>query len=103
MSQTSEQKKRLKETLQRLRAERGPSVERVVEAHNARLSVRKKIRTELAKGPVTVPALATACGLAAREVLWHVAAMRKYGELVEDVQDGDYFTYRLVPRDGKGG
>ena len=52
------------------------------------------------KGPATVPALAAACELPPREVLWHIAAMRKYGELAEDAQDGDYFTYRLVSEEG---
>ena len=40
--------------------------------------------------------MATACDLPTNEVLWHIAGMRKYGELVEDVQVGDYFKYRLM-------
>ena len=67
-----------------------------------RVAARRKIRTELAKGPATVPALAGVCGITPREVLWHVAAMRKYGELTEDAQEGDYFTYRLVQGKGTG-
>ncbi len=73
------------------------------ERNQRRRSARRKIRDELSKGPKTVPELATACDLPTNEVLWHVAGMRKYGELVEDVQAGDYFKYRLLVRDpGEG-
>ena len=43
-----------------------------------------------------MPAIAEACGLPTKDVLWHVAAMRKYGALVETGTDGDYCTYGLV-------
>ncbi len=88
--------------LKALRAERATAVATATEANKRRQADRKKLRTELAKGPVTVPALAAACGLPASDVLWHVAAMRKYGELTEDAQVGDYFTYRLVPAKDQG-
>lgn len=102
MTQTSEQKQALKDTLKSLRAERSGIVETATQQNKQRMAARSKIRTELAKGPATVPALAEACGITPREVLWHVAAMRKYGELTEDAQDGDYFTYRLVQGKGRG-
>ncbi len=102
MTQTSEQKQALKETLKNLRAERGATVETITSRNKEIQAERRKIRTELAKGPATVPSLATACDLATRQVMWHIAGMRKYGELAEDAQDGDYFTYRLVQEKGKG-
>ena len=101
MTQSREQMEALKQTLRTLRAERAPTVEAATAANKQRQAVRREIRAALAKGPATVPALATACALTPREVLWHVAAMRKYGELVEDVQEGDYFTYRLVAAKGE--
>jgi hypothetical protein len=102
MSQTEEQRRALREMLKRLRVERAAFVEKATEANKRRRAVRAAIRGELDKGPATVPALAAACGLLSSEVLWHMAAMRKYGELVEAVQDGDYFTYRLSPPKGEG-
>jgi hypothetical protein len=84
--------------LARLRTERAATVESASQWNQHRRAARSKIRTQLAKGPATVPAVAAATGLPSREVLWHFAAMRKYGELLEDAQAGDYFTYRLVPR-----
>ena len=51
----------------------------------------------------TVPEIAAACDLPSAQVLWHIAAMRKYGQLAEDVQDGDYFNYRLLLRQERRG
>jgi predicted transcriptional regulator len=89
-----------RELLARLRNERAAVVKSATEENRLRRAARKKIRAELANGPATVPAIASATGLKSSDVLWHVAAMRKYGQLVEDQKAGDYFTYRLV--DGGG-
>jgi predicted transcriptional regulator len=45
-----------------------------------------------------VPQLAEATNLPAHEVLWHVAAMKKYGLVTEAGTDetGDYYFYRLT-------
>jgi predicted transcriptional regulator len=100
MSQTSEQRQTLKETLKRLRGERETVVQTVTEHNKRHQAERKKIRGVLTEGPATVPALAAACEFASSEVLWHITAMRKYGELVESAQEGDYFTYQLVREKG---
>ena len=102
MTRAPDAGKALKEVLKKLRKERGPTVQTAVDAHQRRLAERKKIRAALAGGPATVPELAAASGVPSRSVLWHVAAMRKYGELVEDAQAGDYFRYRLVAESGRG-
>ena len=99
MSPTTEKSQELKELLKRLRAERPAVVEAATAHSSARRTERRAIKAELGKGPATVPALASACSLPSAKVLWHVAAMRKYGELVEDGQDGDYCLYRLTPDD----
>lgn len=102
MTQTSEQKQALRETLKLLRAERAATVATATETNKHRQATRKSIRGALAQGPATVPIVAAACELPTSEVLWHIAAMRKYGELAEDAQEGDYFTYRLVSEKGDG-
>jgi hypothetical protein len=33
--------------------------------------------------------------LPASEVLWYVATLKKYGEILEGPKDGGYFRYRL--------
>ena len=102
MTRTPQEWKALKEMLKRLRDARGPAVQAAVDAHQRHQAERRKIRAALAAGPATVPELAAASGVPARTALWHVTAMRKYGELVEDTQAGDYFRYRLVDRGGRG-
>jgi len=57
---------------------------------------RKAVESALKTGPATVPRLAQATGLAAHEVLWHLAGMRKYGAAQETAQDGDYPRYELT-------
>jgi hypothetical protein len=100
MSDSKEQREALKVTLKKLRVERGAAVDAAVERNKARQAARRQIRAALAGGPATVPALAAASGLSCRNVLWHVAAMRKYGDVVESGTDGDYPTYTLVPTPG---
>jgi biotin operon repressor len=58
----------------------------------------RAIREQLAGGPRTVPEIAEATGMGSAEVLWFVAALKKYGEVLEDAKDGGYFRYRLAAR-----
>ncbi len=46
--------------------------------------------------PATVPEIAKRAGLPAATALWHVTAMRKYGQVREVDLDGDYPRYALV-------
>ena len=96
MSISKEQRAVLRATLKKLREERGASVDAAVERNKARQAMRKQVRGALIAGPSTVPALAAATGLPTKDVLWHVAAMRKYGDLFESGMDGDYCTYSLA-------
>jgi predicted transcriptional regulator len=47
--------------------------------------------------PRSVPQLADETGMSAEEVLWHIAAMKKYGLVEESGTDdsGDYYLYGL--------
>lgn len=57
---------------------------------------RKKIVVALGDEPATIPQLAERTGLAADLVLWHLMGMRKYGELKETGDDGDYALYQRI-------
>lgn len=63
----------------------------------------RAIREQLAGGARTVPEIAEATGMGAAEVLWFVAALKKYGEVLEDAKDGSYFRYRLAAGVGAEG
>lgn len=87
----------VKTTLKRLRKEREPQVKAAQAASKAVRAERKRIGAELESGPKSVPQLAATVDMSTDRVLWHIAAMRKYGELVEAPdKDGDYFTYELA-------
>ena len=57
--------------------------------------VRKRLRTALAGRARTVPELAGECGLEAGRVLWHLMAMRRYGEVTEAGERDRYVLYAL--------
>jgi hypothetical protein len=57
--------------------------------------VRKRLRSALAGGPRTVPELAQECGLESGRALWHLMAMRRYGEVTEAGERERYLLYAL--------
>jgi hypothetical protein len=61
--------------------------------------VKAAIRRALAAGAMTPPELAAAVGISPRDALWMLIALRKYGAVVEDGQDGDYVRYALSGKD----
>ncbi len=64
--------------------------------------VRKEIRRALQAAPRTVPQLADDIGMPPHEVLWHIAAMKKYGDVVEAGLDEsyEYYLYGLAKEAG---
>jgi hypothetical protein len=67
--------------------------------HQDMQAQRKAIRGLLANEASTVPALAAALRLASDQVLWHLTGMRKYGQVAEAGEDGDYILYKLIAED----
>jgi hypothetical protein len=57
--------------------------------------VRKRLRRALAGGPRTVPEIASAAGLDPALALWHLMAMRRYGEVAEAGERDRYVLYAL--------
>ena len=86
-----------KDALKELRVLKGGEQAAVLKEHL--VSTRKNKKTVVAalkEKASTVPELAGATGLPARQVLWLVAGLRKYGEVAEAGLDGDYPRYRLT-------
>lgn len=63
------------------------------------MKARRQVRKALEAGAATVLDLAKRAGLSTDETLWHVTALKKYGEVVEGEAEGSYPTYRLVERE----
>jgi hypothetical protein len=82
-----------KENLKALREERKVYIERARAGIKESNKIIKAIRDQLAAEPKTVPELAAALKLDPARVLCFVAALKKYGEVVEGPKEKDYFKY----------
>ena len=98
MTTTIEERKKRTEMLVEMRKEHRDAVQKAQELLKAQQSARKTLERALTGGPHSVPQLAQAVNMPAHEVLWHVAAMKKYGIVAEAGTDesGDYYLYRLT-------
>jgi len=98
MTTDFEARKKRTEMLVEMRKEHHDTVQKAQEMLKAQQSVRKVLEKTLAGNPQSVPQLAEASGIPAHEVLWHMAAMKKYGLVAEAGTDdsGDYYLYRLI-------
>jgi predicted Rossmann fold nucleotide-binding protein DprA/Smf involved in DNA uptake len=95
MSDQIEEKEAHKEALKKIKAARQAQIAAATSLMKEQRRVVKAIKEQLADAELTVPEIAAATGLAASEVLWQVATMKKYGEILEGPKDGSYFRYRL--------
>ena len=82
-------------TIAVLRQRTGGMSPRLKEYFKEQQRIRKVLRRALESGPMTIPELATACTLASPVVMWHVMAMRRYGELIEGDEKNGYMVYSL--------
>ena len=95
MTDREEAKKRT-QLLKELREEHKDTVASTQE----RLKNQKKIYRDINKiikaEPKTVPEIAEAVGLPTHIVLWHLTALKKYGNVSETGMSGEYFQYGLT-------
>jgi predicted transcriptional regulator len=84
-----------KQVLKKLRAERKDLIAAAKDRLKRMRGEARLIHEALAKGPATIPQIAGMTGQASERVLWHVMAMKKFGQVAETGQDGDYFLYAL--------
>ena len=100
MSQPETEKAEKKEMMKKLRESR----KHIIKATSTRVKENRKaikaIKEQLQDGARTVPEIAAATGLASSEVLWFIATLKKYGEILEGDKDGSYFRYCLAEAEG---
>lgn len=58
--------------------------------------IYKALRAALKAGPRTVPQLAAECGIPGPDVMWHLMAMRRYGEVLDGPEENGYLLYTLA-------
>lgn len=79
-----------KQALQALRASRKASIARATETVKRQRRETQAILAFLGKAPATVPEFAAATGMPSAEVLWYVAALKKYGRVAEAEKNEGY-------------
>lgn len=84
-----------KRAIEVLRDRRGGLSKDLKEYFNTQQRVRKAVKAALRAGPQTVPQIATASGVEPPVVLWHLMAMRRYGEVTDGPEQDGYVLYRL--------
>ncbi len=58
--------------------------------------ILKAIKGHLENQPATVPEISEATGIPSDKVLWYLATLKKYGEIIEGEKNGGYFRYVLA-------
>jgi DNA invertase Pin-like site-specific DNA recombinase len=96
MDPTQADKNDKKEAMKKLRRSRSEWIKKASAAVKSQKKLLKSIKEQLAKGAGTIPEIADATGISSHEVLWLMAALKKYGQIVEAEKDGSYFRYALT-------
>jgi predicted transcriptional regulator len=82
------------ETLKRLREAHAETVEQTQALLREQKQAQQQICQVIREDPKTVPDIAAATDRPAHEVLWYLAALKKYGIVVEAGMCGDYVLYQ---------
>jgi hypothetical protein len=77
-----------------MREARAESVDRTQALFREQRTMEQAICRFIRDSPKTVPEIAVEIGKPTSEVLWFVAALRKYGVVVETGMCGDYPLYQ---------
>jgi predicted transcriptional regulator len=91
----SEAKRNWREDLKVFRERMGGLTEEKKAYGKEQRETRKALQSALKAGPRTVPELARETNLPSHKVMWYLMAMKRYGELVEAGEAGDYVKYAL--------
>jgi predicted transcriptional regulator len=96
MTENRETTGTVQEALKEIRALRQEAIGRIADRVKKQRREIKTIKEALRQGPRTVPELAEIIDLSSTEIFWYLAALKKYGEIVEGEKAGSYFRYALA-------
>jgi predicted transcriptional regulator len=91
-----EEAKKRGQLLKRLREEHQDTVKRTQDRLKYQKEIQRRICQSTREAPKTVPEIAELTDLPAHEVLWHIAAMKKYDLISETGICGEYYLYQRV-------
>ena len=84
-----------KRAIEVLRERHGGMSKELKEYFNEQQKIYKALRAALKTGPRTVPQLATECSLPSPIVMWHLMALRRYGQVLDGPEENGYLRYTL--------
>lgn len=87
---------RPKRPIEVLRERRGGISSELKTYFSEQQKIYKTLRAALKGGPRTVPQLAQECRLPSPVVMWHLMAMRRYGEVLDGPEQNGYLLYVLA-------
>jgi predicted Rossmann fold nucleotide-binding protein DprA/Smf involved in DNA uptake len=96
MNPDDELKEKKKEAMKKLRNDRREWIAKASAIVKAQKKERESITAHLENKPATVPEIAEATGMPSDKVLWYLATLKKYGDVIEVEKDGGYFRYVLT-------
>ena len=95
MTDTAAESDAGKEALKKLKAARKEQIALATGRMKEQRKAIKAIKEHLRGAELTVPEIACATGLPLSEVLWYVASLKKYGEILEGPKASGYYRYKL--------
>jgi predicted transcriptional regulator len=81
-----------------LRESRGGIPDSLRDATKEQNRIHKLIKEALKASPMTVPQLAVKINVPSETTMWHLMAMKRYGDVYELGRDGDYYKYALTEK-----
>ncbi|MEJ2656275.1 MAG: helix-turn-helix domain-containing protein [Desulfobacterales bacterium] len=96
MNPDDEIKKKKKEAMKKLRDDRKEWIAKAAQQVKQQKKERKAIKEYLENQPATVPEISEVTGMPSDRVLWYLATLKKYGDIIEGEKDGGYFRYVLT-------
>ena len=96
MSDTAVENLPEKAALKQLKAARKEQIAAATARMKEQRRAVKAIKAQMEGAELTVPEIAAATGLPPAEVLWYVATLKKYGDILEGPKAGGYYRYKLV-------
>ncbi len=96
MSHDDEIKKKKKEAMKKLRSDRKEWITKASTMVKEQKKILKAIKGHLENQSATVPEISKAAGIPSDRVLWYLATLKKYGDIIEGEKDDGYFRYVLA-------
>jgi len=98
MTEAKEETRVQKEAMKELREDRKAKIKAAKARMKEQRKTIKAIKEQLKDSPQTVPEIAAATGIEPSNVLWFIAALKKYGQIIEGEKDGSYFRFGLAKK-----